>query len=76
MFNQTINNILDNNSKPTWKCPAVSLSPEAISFIKQFIHYAELDMEGMADLMYYDYDGFKSRLARLKKEIDYKKECD
>lgn len=52
------------------------LSSEAISFIKQFIRYAELDMEGMADLMYYDYDGFKSRLARLKKEIDYKKECD
>lgn len=76
MFNQTINNILDNNSKPTWKCPTTSLSPESIKFIQDFIKYSELDMEGMADLMYYDIDGFKPRLARLKKEIDYKKECD
>jgi hypothetical protein len=45
------------------------LSPEAISFIKQFIYYAELDMEGMADLMYYDIDGFKWEVSRLKKEI-------
>ena len=48
------------------------LSPEAISFIKQFIHYAELDIEAMADLMYYDYDGFKWEVSRLKKEIESK----
>ncbi len=72
MFNQTINNILDNNSKPTWKCPTTSLSPESIKFIQDFIKYSELDMDAMADLMYYDIDGFKWEIKRLKKEINYK----
>lgn len=53
-----------------------TISGEALDLIEDFIKYSELDMDAMADLMWYDIDGFKWKLARLKKEIDYKKECD
>ena len=46
-----------------------TISGEALDFIEDFIKYSELDMAAMADLMYYDVDGFKWKLKELKKQI-------
>lgn len=46
-----------------------SISGEALELIEDFIKYSELDIEAMADLMYYDYDGFKRKLKTLKKQL-------
>jgi hypothetical protein len=46
-----------------------NINGEALELLQDFIKYSELDMEAMADLMYYDYEGFKMKLNILKKQI-------
>lgn len=52
-----------------WRKWIFTITGEALEFFKDFIKYAELDMEAMADLMYYDYEGFKRKLVKLKKQL-------
>jgi len=47
----------------------LNISGEALELIQDFIKYSELNLEEMADLMYYDYEGFKWKLKELKKQI-------
>jgi hypothetical protein len=46
-----------------------NITGDALELLKDFIKYSEQDMEAMADLMYYDHEGFKKRLRMLKKQI-------
>lgn len=70
-WNETIQKMQKENIKyhKNDKCSAHYISGEALELIQDFIKYAELDMEAMADLMYYDYEGFKWKLSKLKKQI-------
>ena len=49
------------------------ISGEALNFIEDFIKYSELDIAAMADLMYYNIDGFKWKLRELKKQMEIKR---
>lgn len=40
---------------------------DALRLLEHFIHYASLYPERLADLMWYDHDGFKCRLRSLEK---------
>ena len=50
----------------------IILSGDAERLIEHFIKYSELHTDDMADIMNYDYDGFKQRLKALKKDFESK----
>lgn len=69
MNDYVVDNIIKNNQKSEWRIPVYNITGDALKFVQDFIKYAELDPEAMADIMYYDYDGFKQRLRALKKQL-------
>ena len=48
----------------------IELNGEALILLEDFIKYANLDPETMANVMYYDVTGFKQKLKQLEKEFN------
>ena len=46
-----------------------NISGIALELIQDFIKYSAMSLEEIADLMYYDYEGFKWKLRELKRQI-------
>jgi hypothetical protein len=48
----------------------IELEGDALKLFEDFLKYANMNSEEMADLMYYDHDSFKLRLRVLRKMYD------
>ena len=52
----------------------VEINGDALKLLEDFIKYAKLDPEAMAEAMWYNIDGFNERLRLLEKAVKGEKE--
>lgn len=48
----------------------LKIEGEALELLDDFIKYAEINTEEIADAMYYDTQGFRAKLRQLKEQVN------